>query len=224
MLGEVVGHAADGIDRIGEQIPLAIPVKIDRVVAVAGGHELAHTHGARIGAFEAGERPLLLPGEQHQLGELLGEEIAALRVVKTQGIEAVEHGVTAHLAAIEGLDTDDGDDKGGRHSIGLLGPRQRLCVALPECDTVPDPLGGDEQRPVAVPGFGLPGAGYGVEDLLAQLRLSGGRLQLGKGHRVLQGELRQLGRLGGCNRRQGAERQRTESEPPQPTHQASNRL
>ncbi|MNP86874.1 hypothetical protein D3C76_1873740 [compost metagenome] len=55
MLGKIVGHAADGIHRVGKQIPLAIPVKVHRVVAVAGRHELAHAHGAGIGALEAGE-------------------------------------------------------------------------------------------------------------------------------------------------------------------------
>ena len=144
MAGKIVGHAADGIHRVGKQIPLAIPVKIDGVVAIAGGHELAHAHGAGIGALERGEWPLLLPGKQHQLGELLGEELLTGGVVEPQGVEAVEHRMAAHLAAIEGLYADDGDDEGSGHPVVLLGPGQGGGVALPEADPVPDPLRGDE--------------------------------------------------------------------------------
>ena len=53
--------------------------------------------------------------------------------------------MAAHLAVVEGLDADDGDDEGGRHLVGLFGPRQGGGVALPEVDTIPDPLRGDEQ-------------------------------------------------------------------------------
>ncbi|MNE92679.1 hypothetical protein D3C80_1904320 [compost metagenome] len=71
-----------------------------------------------------------------------------------------------HLAAIEGLYAYDGDDEGGGHPVVLLGSGQGGGVALPEADPVPDPLRGDEQRPVAVPGLGLPGTADGVEHLL----------------------------------------------------------
>ncbi|MOA17041.1 hypothetical protein D3C78_1372820 [compost metagenome] len=139
--------------------------------------------------------------------------------MKAQGVEAVEHRVAAHLAAIEGLDADDGDDQGGGHSIGLLGPGQHLGVTLPEADPVADPVLGHEQRAVAVPGLGLPGPAYGIEDLLAQLRLGGGGLQLGQRHGLLLCQpLQSLG-LRGCTRRQ-----RPAAEHPAPSHQASNLL
>ncbi|MNH23521.1 hypothetical protein D3C79_834190 [compost metagenome] len=113
-------------------------------MTVTGGHELPHAHGARVGALQAGEWPLLLPGKQHQLGELLGEELLARGVVEPQGVEAVEHGMATHLATVEGLYADDGDDEGSGHPVVLLGPGQGGGVALPEADPVPDPLRGDE--------------------------------------------------------------------------------
>ena len=110
--------------------------------------------------------------------------------------------MATHLATVEGLYADDGDDEGSGYPVVLLGSGQGGGVALPEADPVPDPLRGDEQRPVAMPGLGLPGAGYGVEHFLAQLGLCGGCLQLGKRHRVLQGEPLQLRWLGGRTGRQ----------------------
>ncbi len=128
--------------------------------------------------------------------------------------------MAAHLAAVEGLDADDGDDEGSRHLIGLLGPRQGGGVALPEADPVPDPLRGDEQRPVAMPGFGLPGAADGVEYLLAQAGLGGGGLQLGQRHLLLLGEPGEPGGLDGRRCVQGNEREQHTSQ----SHQASNLL
>ena len=79
-------------------------------------------------------------------------------------------------------------------------------MALPESHSVPDALRGDEQRPVAVPGLGFPGAADGVQHLLAQAGLGGGGLQLCQRHLLLLGQQAEPGRRDGSTRRQGAQR------------------
>ena len=74
--------------------------------------------------------------------------------------------MTAHLATVEGLDPYDGHDERGGHPIGLLRASQRGGILLPEQLAVTDAIRGNEQRPVAMPGFGFPRLADGVEHLL----------------------------------------------------------
>ena len=101
-----------------------------------------------------------------------------MRVVKTQGVEGIQHRVIAHLAAEAGLDADDGHYDGGGYLQLLFGPLQPTGILPPEGGAGSHPCLTDKQRSVKIPGLGLPRLGDGIQHRLAQLSLGHGLLQI----------------------------------------------
>ncbi len=188
MLMKIVGDAADGIHRL-EQVALVVTVEIDGIVAVAGGYELAHAHGTGVGAFLLIQRPALFFGQLQVIGELRTEELAPGRIMKTQGVQRIQHLVAAHVGAIEGFDPDDGGDDLCRHLQFLFGPGQQFGVLLPERQTLLQPLVGQKDGPVLMPGLGLCRPRHGIDNRLLISGLRHGIVQLGDGKFELAGQL-----------------------------------
>ena len=53
VLAEVIGHRADGVYRVIDQVDDAVVVEVNGIGLIAGGDELPKAHGARVGACDA---------------------------------------------------------------------------------------------------------------------------------------------------------------------------
>jgi hypothetical protein len=153
-----VAHGADRVGLAFDQIHATVVVEIHRQSGPARGHELWQTDGAGVASAQRARVGAALGGEHQQRLELTAEEGLTLsrpgvrgREVQAQGGQGVQHAEVAHLAAIQCLDADDGDDDRRRHAMALLCALQRRAVVPPERQAAVDADGIDEALAVGPP-------------------------------------------------------------------------
>ena len=118
---------------------MPIAVSVDGIVAHAGGHELRSSHRAGVRTHRrAGVNPLLTC-EQQILRKLAREIFAARGIVEGQRAERIEYTIAAHDAAVEGLDTGDGEQVFGRHTPLERNALQRRLLLIPQREACLDP-------------------------------------------------------------------------------------
>ncbi len=158
---EVVGHRADRIGRAVEQVDAAVAVEIHRPARPAGGHELAHAHGARVAAAQGEGVGANTVGQRQELLQFAPEEGLPLRgawvrgrKIEGQRGERVHHAEAAHVLAVERFHAQDADDDRGRHAVFALGARECVGMLVPEANARADAHGLHEARAVGGPVLG----------------------------------------------------------------------
>ena len=94
---------------------------------------------------------------QQELLQFRAEILRAGRKVESQGRQGIDDPVAAHVATVDRLHTNDGDDDFFRHPVFLGGLPERLCVAFAESGACLDARGGEKAGAI-----GLPGARQGL--------------------------------------------------------------
>ena len=152
MLLEEAGDAADRILGAVAEVDAPVAVEIDRIAALAAGHELRDADGAGEGTADNERVQPVFAGQEKELLQFLTEEIGAPRVVEGEGGQRLEHAEASGIAPVLRFDTDDGDDDFLGHAVHGTGLGQGEAVFLPEADAVVDAAIVDEARAVAFPG------------------------------------------------------------------------
>src|SRR5690606_11653317 len=78
LLDEVIGHRGEYIVEIAEQVDPAIAIAVDRIVAVAGRHELAPAHRPGVAALERGDVETVFLAHREQLRQVVAEKVLAV--------------------------------------------------------------------------------------------------------------------------------------------------
>ena len=155
MLAQEVGHGADGVNGVADQVDVRVTVEVDGVLPPTGGHELAITHGAGEAALEVGWAAAFCFGQLQERTEFalkVGASITALpREVKGQGGKSIEDAVVAHDLAVICLHAQDAHDQGGGNAELGLGTRQRVGVLGPKAQASLQAHGFDEAVAVGSP-------------------------------------------------------------------------
>ena len=141
----------DDVRRTAPQVGVSVAVGVDRIAAIAAGHELGHAHRARERSLGGERRDAELAREKQELLQLAPEEGGAARIVEGERGERVEHPIVADVLAVERLDAEDRDDDLGRHSVALLGPREVALVGAPVRDAGRHARGREERPRIDVP-------------------------------------------------------------------------
>ncbi len=123
--GQVAGHRAYGVCRVGDQIDAAAVVEVHRIFQDALGHELRHADGSRIRAAHLQRVACILCAPLEKIAELHAEVSAAVAwrlrgVAQRQGGERIDHAEVAHIAAVDRLHPEDARDDVRRHAVALL--------------------------------------------------------------------------------------------------------
>ena len=173
VLGEKTGDAADGVVGARREVDAAVAVEVDRIAAHARRQELRQADGPGIRALVAPRVAPLVARQQQQGLEFAAEQLGARRMVEGQVGQGIEGMEAPGVAAVEGLDAEDGDDDRGRHAAGRLGVRQRRGVALPEVEAAGDASRLDEAVAIGPPraAAGIGGRLDGLDDRRIGVRL-----------------------------------------------------
>ena len=177
-LGQVMGHAADGVGIAAPQVDLAIAIKVNGQLADGAGHELRQANGASKRAQHAQGIGLLFGAQAQELAKLIPEKSAAVAAafgeVQAQGGQHIQHAETARVAAIGGLNADDARNDFHGHAIRGFSALQQGFVLAPELHAGLQTDGFDEACSVSGPVLGARVGGRHDQpcDAFTVLRLS----------------------------------------------------
>ena len=152
MLFQEAGNAADGIVHTVAEVNTLVTVEIHGITTLATRHELGNAYGAGKGTFDRQWVEIVFTGEQQELFEFGAEEFSAWRVVESQRGEGFEDAESARVAAVFGLDANDGHNDLGLYAINCLRLGQLRTIFLPELDATIDAAVVQEARTIALPG------------------------------------------------------------------------
>ena len=111
------------------QVDAPVAVEVHRVPARAARHELRDADRAGIRALHRKDVEAVVARKQQVLLELAAEEARARRIVEGERGEGVDHAEATGVAAVVGLDADDGDHEFRRHAEIALGAPQAVRLA-----------------------------------------------------------------------------------------------
>jgi hypothetical protein len=152
MLFKKAGNTADGIVHTVAKVHALVTVEINGIAALATRHELGNADGASKRPLHRQWVEIVFAGEQQELFEFGAEKFSAWRVVESQRGEGFEDAKPTRVAAVFGLDANDGHNDLCRYAINGLGLGQLRPIFLPELDATIDAAVIQEARTIALPG------------------------------------------------------------------------
>ena len=155
MFVEVVSDARQDIVPIGPEIAPAIRVGIDRISAIARRNELPGAHRAGIGTDGIEYDRTFLSVDQKKGLELGGEKVGARRIGKGQRGQGIDHAIGTHAFAIQGFDSENGQNHFGLDAESFRGCTDQRCVFDPELRAGVDAGCIQKYSAILIPGYAL---------------------------------------------------------------------
>ena len=125
---EIVGHTADRIISVGNEIASPVIVKINRILAIAAGHKLGNPHSPSVGPTRDQRIQRSLSCKHQKMLQFRRKKPTTPWVFQGQRCEAIQYAKFAPIASVSTLYANNSNYDFWGHSI--------IMISTFQCDTV----------------------------------------------------------------------------------------